>query len=815
MPRQAGFRVQVLHMALSGFFWKKKKKHRTVPRTVQQSIPYTTVFADGTIETLPGTYTRAYRLEDVSFKIAPDEEQVAVFKAYGNLLNTFPPEVRFQVIIHNHSADRRKSFENIRYKPQKDGLNRYRREINNILIEKLSAGGNVTQDKYLVTAVDAETIEEGMEALSRIEKDVEKAVKKITREMGIKRLGAEERLHLLFEIYNQDGSSVFYTGTDEKGGPVFDYDSLGKAGLTTKDVIGPSGMEFFPGYFRLGETYGRALFIENVPNELSSEFMSDISEALPNMIISVHHTPIEMTKGIRLIRDHMLAINAQMYVSQQDAYRRKYSYDLISPELIQSQKQTRELLDDVIGNDQKLYYITFTVCLFAADRESLDADTKALQSIANKHFSPVLTLDFQQEQGLDTSLPLCLQQLFVKRMYTTQSASVYLPYTTLELYQKEGVYYGINKASGNLIMYSRTSAKYFNGLIFGEPGSGKSFMAKYEIVSTLLRDIGSKVYVIDPDGEYVKLAKALNGEVIDLAPGSQTYVNPLDMDIDYDGESNPVGMKTQYIISMIEIMLGQGRGITPEARTVVTRCCNTIYRPYIDHISKLKESGAGVTCDKAAMPTLNSLYNELLRQDEPEARTMATILENYAVGSFATFAHRSNVETEKRLVVYNIRNLGSGMKDLGLHVCINDVWNKMIENSKKGIWTRFYIDELHVLLQSDSATKYLVQVWKRARKWKGVPTGITQNTEDLIRTEDSRNIINNTSFVVMMSLASADRTNLGELLKIPETQMEYVTNAESGHGLLYTGKTTLPFANDFPKDTELYALLKTSEKDNQ
>ena len=802
-------------MALFGFFRKKKKKHRTVPRTVQQSIPYTTVFADGTIETLPGTYTRAYRLEDVSFKIAPFEEQDAISKAYGNLLNTFPPDVRFQVIIRNHSADWRQSFENIRYKPQKDGLNRYRREINNILIEKLTEGGNVAQDKYLVVSVDADTIEEAMETLTRNEKDVERAIKKITKDIGIKRLGAEERLHLLFDIYNQDGSNVFYTGTDEKGAPVFDYEALGKAGLTTKDVIGPSGMEFFPGYFRTGETYGRVLFVESIPHELYLDYMSDLSESLPNMIISVHHAPIEMAKGIRLIRDHMLAINAQMYVSQQDAYRRKYSYDLISPELIQSQKLTRELLDDVIGNDQKLYYITLTICLFAGDKETLDADTKALQSIANNLFTPVLTLDFQQEQGLNTSLPLCLQQLYVKRMYTTRSASVYLPYTTLELSQKEGIYYGINKASGSLIMYSRTSAKYFNGLIFGEPGSGKSFMAKYEIVSTLLRDTCSKVYVIDPDGEYVKLAKALNGEVIDLAPGSQTYVNPLDMDIDYDGESNPVGMKTQYIISMIEIMLGQGRGITPEARTVVTRCCNTIYRPYIDHISRLKDSGAEITCDKAAMPTLNSLYNELLRQDEPEARTMATILENYAVGSFATFAHRSNVETEKRLVVYNIKNLGSGMKDLGLHVCINDVWNKMIENSKKGIWTRFYIDELHVLLQSDSATKYLVQVWKRARKWKGVPTGITQNTEDLIRTEDSRNIINNTSFVVMMSLASADRTNLGELLKIPESQMEYVTNAESGHGLLYTGKTTLPFANEFPKDTELYALLRTSDKNDQ
>ena len=229
-------------MALFGLFRKKKKKHRTVPRTVQQSIPYTTVFADGTIETLPGTYTRAYRLEDVSFKIAPFEEQDAISKAYGNLLNTFPPDVRFQVIIRNHTAEWRQSFENIRYKPQKDGLNRYRREINNILIEKLTEGGNVAQDKYLVVSVDADTIEEAMETLTRNEKDVERAIKKITKDIGVKRLGAEERLHLLFDIYNQDGSNVFYTGTDEKGAPVFDYEALGKAGLSTKDVIGPSGM---------------------------------------------------------------------------------------------------------------------------------------------------------------------------------------------------------------------------------------------------------------------------------------------------------------------------------------------------------------------------------------------------------------------------------------------------------------------------------------------------------------------------------------------------------------------------------------------
>ena len=801
-------------MATSSFFnflgKDKKKKVQHIPKTVQESIPYTNVFRNGTIETSPGCYTRAYSLEDINFKIAPDAEQVRIFRTYGNFLNSFSPTVQFQIVIQNHSADRRASLENVRFRMQKDGLNKYRQEMNGILVDKMLSGrNNLRQDKYLVVSVENEDLEQAMNELNNIEREIIRSIHRISRDVKVEPVSAEERLHTLFDIYNQSGSSVFYNDFDENGEPVFNYDKLSKAELTTKDLVAPHGMEFKTQYFTLGDTYGRAMYLENVPNFLSTEFISDISDISSNMLISIHHIPIETSKAMRMIKDHMMDVNAQIANNQKRSIQQGVTYDLISPDLMLSQKQTRDLIDDVIGNDQKLYYITFTVCLFADSKEELDENTKTLVSIANKHLCPIKTLDFQQEQGLNDSLPLCIRSLEVKRLYTTQSASVFIPYTSLELYQKEGVFYGLNQISNNMILYSRLSGRNYNGLIFGESGTGKSFAAKSEMVSVLLRSDKNVVCVIDPEAEYVGLAKALKGKVVDLSPGSQTYVNPLDMDIDYDGESDPVGMKVEYIISMIEIMLGQGRSIDPQAKTVVTRCVNAIYRPYLDQMAKLKSAGSDITCDKEAMPTLNDLYNELLVQPEPEAHTMASILEVYAQGSFATFAHRSNIETDKNFVVYNIRNLGTGMKDLGLHVCLNDIWNKMIENRKKGLWTWIYIDEFYLLLQSDSAAKFLMQVWKRARKWHGVPTGIMQNTEDLLRSADSRNIINNTSFVMMLSLPKLDRTNLGDLLQIPDSQLEYITNGEPGQGLMYTGKTLLPFTNIMPSDTELYRLMTT------
>lgn len=794
----------------------KKKTHKTLPKTVQQSIPYTRVFKNGTIETAPGNYTRAYKLEDISFKIAPDSEQVAMFRAYGDFLNSFSPNVRFQIVIQNHTADKRDSLENIRFRMQRDGLNKYRQEMNYILLDKIKEGRkNMQQDKYLVVSIKGKNLDNVMRSLDNVEKEIEKAILRISRDVNVRAVPIRDRLQTLFGIYNQDGESVFYNEFDKDGEPIFDFDKINKSGITTKDIIGPSGMEFRTNCFKLGNTWGRALYLENVPNWLSTEFISDLSDISCSMLISVYHTPIETAKALRMIKDHMTAVNAQIASNQKKAMQEGYTPDLISPDLALSQKQTRDLIDDIIGNDQKMYYITFTICVFAETKQDLDTNTRQIQSVANKHLCPIKTLDFQQEQGLNSSLPLCLREVETKRLYTTQSASVFIPYTTLELNQKEGIYYGLNQTSNNMIMYSRMSARNYNGLIFGESGAGKSFTAKCEMVSVLLRSDKNRIYVIDPEAEYIGLAKALRGEVVDLSPGSQTFVNPLDMDIDYDGESDPIGMKVEYLISMIEIMLGQGRGgIDPQAKSVVNRCINTIYRPYITHITKMREAGSDISCDKEAMPTLNNLYNELLRQPEPEAHTIASILEVYATGSFATFAHRSNVETDKNFCVYNIKNLGTGMKDLGLHVCLNDIWNKMIENRKKGLWTWIYIDEFYLLLQSDSAARFLMQVWKRARKWQGVPTGIMQNTEDLLRSADSRNIINNTSFIMMLSLPKLDRTNLGDLLQIPESQLGYITNSDPGHGLVYTGRTVIPFNNEFPKDTELFKLMTTKADDN-
>ena len=803
---------------MMGLFGKKQSEgvpHRKLPDTAQNSIPFKTVYKDGTIETTPDTYTRVYDLEDINFKIAPDAEQVSIFRAYGDFLNSFPPTSRFQIIIQNYPASKRASMEDVHFKFQRDGLNPLRQEMNQILLERLTEGRkNLKQDKYLVVSVHDEDIDHAMSRLMTMDKEIEKAIHRIAPDTTIHQETIEERLRHLFDIYNQDGESVFYNDMAEDGHtPRFSYDKLGQYGVSAKDLICPPSFQFKSESFMTGKTYGRVLFLERVPTWLSTDFISDLSDVPASMLLSITHHPIEMGKAMRMVKDHMTAVNAQIAASQKEAVRSGYTYDLLSPDLALSQKQTRDLLDDLMGRDQKLYYLVLEVCLFADTKEQLDEYTRMVTSIAGKHLCPLRTLSFQQEQGFDQALPLCLNTVAVKRLFTTESASVFIPYTSLELYQKHGIYYGTNQTSGNMILYDRLTGRNYNGLIFGEAGSGKSFAAKLEMLSVLLRHAHHKVYVIDPESEYTGMARAMGGEIVDLSPGSKTYVNPLDMDIDYDGESDPVSMKLDYIVSMIEIMLGQGRYLDPQAKSIVGRCVNTIYRPYLQHINQMRQNGMDISCDKEAMPTLNSLYNELLRQPEPAAQTIANILEVYAAGSFATFAHRSNVETTSNFVVYDIKNLGTGMKDLGLHVCLNDIWNQMIANHRKGpdYYTWIYIDEFYLLLQSDSAARFLMQVWKRCRKHNGVPTGIMQNTEDLLRSADSRNILNNTSFIIMNALSKLDRTNLGDLLQIPESQLSYITNSAPAHGLIFNGKTVLPYENEFPRDSRIYKMLNTTE----
>ena len=465
--------------------------------------------------------------------------------------------------------------------------------MNGILLDKLAEGGRgLKQDKYLVVSIEDPDLDHAFTVLNNLEKEVEKSIRRISRDVEVKRQTIEQRLSFLFNIYNQDGESIFYNDYVEHGGkkiPCFNYDKLLKSGLSSKDLIAPSGMAFNNNHSIIGNTFARSMYLEGIPTWLSTEFISDLSDLQTSMLISVTHLPVDTAKAVRMIKNQLTAVNGQIAKSQQQAVQSGYTPDLIAPSLQLAQKQTRELMDDVIGRDQKLFFVNVTLTIFANSKEDLEEYTRIITSVSNKYLAPIKTLLYQQEQGLNTCLPLALNELEVKRLFTTESASIFLPYTSLELYQKNGLYYGLNQTSNNLIMYDRLTGKNYNGIIFGESGSGKSLFAKREMASVRLRDDKNVVYVIDPESEYTDLAKNFGGEVVILSPGSQTFVNPLDMDIDYDGgETDPVSMKVDYVVSMIEIMLGDGRTLEPTARSIVGRCVKNIFTPYIRLMNQLR-----------------------------------------------------------------------------------------------------------------------------------------------------------------------------------------------------------------------------------
>lgn len=787
----------------------KKAKIEKLPKTVRESIPLRGIMSNGIVETYSGTFTKSYKLKDVNFQIAPPEEQATIFSSFMEMLNSFSETTKWQFTIFNHKISKKETIENIRILPQRDGLNKYRQEMNKILLDNLLKGNNsIAQDKYLTVSIDDENSEHAAATLRRIDTEVSTRIRKISKD-ETSPMTSMERMKLLYSIYNQDTDYRFTTGIFEEEDNV-SLKHIEKQGLSIKDVIGPSGINFAPrNYFQFGETYGRVFYLERVPKFLKTTFLSDISDIQSNLLISITSQTTSQEEAVKLIKGRIAAIEGQIAQKTKSYMDAGYYGGGVNPELEAAQENARDLMKDITSRNQSVFYISLCVCLFADTKEQLDETTKQLTAIAGRHLCPLKAVFDQQEFGINTCLPLCRNDLFIDRMYTTESAAVFIPYNSQEINQKNAIFYGLNQTTKSMIICDRLTGNNFNGLIFGYPGSGKSFAAKCEMLSVLLNHPDSQVFVIDPQGEYYPLADGLGGSRILIAPGSQVYLNPLDLDLSSDEnmEVDPITMKSDFVLSMLEIMMGKNRQIDAACRSIIDRCIRKIYRPYIKEISERTD---GVTIDTSKCPTLTDLYQELKMQENTYADQLADILELYAIGSFNSFAHRTNVKTNSRFVVYDTKSLGNGMKELGLHICINDIWNRMISNSRKQIYTWFYIDEFHILLQSQATTVFLKQVWKMARKWLGVPTGIMQNTEDLLRDADSRAIVNTTSFVIMMREPLMDRQNLAELFNLSEAQLDYITDSDPGSGLLYNGKVTLPFVNNFPKKTLLYALMTTS-----
>ena len=667
----------------NGALGKVKKVTGTkIPKTVQETIPYYSVYKNGIIETEPGIFSKSYLLQDVNFKIATDEEQENIFINYGKLLNMFGPSVKAQMTIFNKNIDIEKFKKDILLKMKGDELDKYRKESNDILLSKLTEGKNsVIQEKYLTLSIEADNIEVATSTFARLDGEVSTTIKAING-VDTAPLTIEERLMVLYNIYNiGDSSSAIGPDKTVHGKHVnsFDFQNLKKMGLTTKDIIAPSSIVFNKDYCMIGDKYAKVLFIDNIPSFLTTDLVPDLTSVECNMLTSIHYESIRQDKTIKMVRNQMVNINSNVLEAQKKAARSGYSAELISSELSSAQDEANRVMEDITTRNQKMFLVSLTCVVFADDIEELKKLTDTLQTVVSKHLCQLKTLSFQQEYGFNTTLPLANNKLYVQRLLTTESASVFMPFSTQELVQEGGMYYGLNAVSHNLILFNRLKSNNANGVILGTPGSGKSFSAKREMTNVIL-NTDDEVYIIDPEREYAPLVSMFNGEVIRVAAGSKTHINPFDMDLDYADDDDPITLKSDFIGSLCETVIGGRYGLSPTQKTIIDRCVRILYKDYIEKMHQNNRSEV----DTTITPTLIDFYNLLLLQPEIEANNIALALELYCKGSLDTFAHRSNVNTHSRLVVYDIKDIGAGMKEMGLQVCLNDCWNKMIANKKKG-----------------------------------------------------------------------------------------------------------------------------------
>lgn len=798
----------------SSLFGKSKPKtydNTFLPKTAQDTVPYVNAFKNGIIESMPGYFTKGYKLTDINFRVASYEDQERIFNRYKEFLSSMGAETSIQIIINNRNEDESVIVDSVMCKMEADAYNEYRVELNQMIKDKMSEGrNNLISEKYLVVGIKKSTLRDVQIAFSRIDTDIDQRFKDISNSQEIRTepQTIQERLKCLHDIMNTGNENELKISN-------MDFDHLSKQGLTTKDLISPSGFRFDMDTFRMGDKWARVLYIKDLPTSLSTDFMADLS-ALPfNLTASFNINPIAQDTAMKMVSHQLTNIRSNVIKAQKDASKAGYDPSLISPELMFAQEQAETLLDSMKVSSERLFYFNAVIMHYADSKEELNKDTDSIKSLGGRYQVSIDKLLYQQEIGFRTALPLGRNDLTIERIMPADDVSLFIPFTSKELMQKGGMYYGLNAVSHNLLLFNRLNSKNQNGLILGQPGSGKSFSAKREMINVFLTT-KDDIYVIDPESEYAYMTKLLNGSVIHLEAGSKVYINPFDMDVQYadeDGKTgtDPITMKSDYICMLCESAMGGKYEITNIQKSIIDRVVRKLYKPYLKHMRELNNSS--ITCDTSASPTMEQFYMLLMEQDEPEAQNIALALEIYCLGSFDTFAHKTNVDINNRFTVYDIKDIGNGMKEMGLQVCLNHIWNKIIDNQKQGKRTWFYIDEFHILTKTRSSAEFLQQVWKRARKWGGIPTAITQNVEDLLNSEESRAIINNCEFILMLSQSPIDRAALADMYHISDAQLNYITNSPPGQGLIYNGEGIIPFIDKFPKETKLYKIMSSKPEE--
>ena len=758
---------------------KQDKERYRVPKRVQDVIPIKRLWNDG-IFLVGSKYTKMYRFSDINYLVASREDKESMFLSYSDLLNSLDSGATTKITINNHRVNRKDLEAEILMHMKGDGLDAYRQEYNQMLLDKATSGSGIMQEKYITISAQKKDIAEARSYFSRIGADL---ISHFTA-LGSRctELNAVQRLQILHDFYRAGEESSF----------VFDLSDKARLGHDFRDYICPDAIEKNADYLRLGEKYCRVIFLKDYASYIKDSMVSELTDMNRNMMMSIDVIPVPTDEAVREVESRLLGVETNITNWQRRQNNNNNFSAVIPYDMEQQRKEAKEFLDDLTTRDQRMMFAVITMVHMADTKEQLDADTEAILSTARKHMCQMAVLKYQQLDGLNTVLPIGARKINTFRTLTTESLAVFIPFKVQEIMDRGGIYFGENAISHNLIMCNKANLLNQSAFLLGVPGSGKSFSAK-ELITFLILNTEDDILICDPEGEYAPLIEAMGaiGSVIHVSAGGRDRLNAMYM-VDGYGENNPIVVKSQFIMSLIEQI--DNKGVGPQQKSIIDRCITMVYQ-------EAAETGI--------VPTLTTLREKLLDQPEPEAKQIALSLELYTTGSLDIFGKQSNVDLDKRIVVFDIHGLGAQLKPAGLLVITDTMLNRVTLNWKKGKRTHVFIDEFHVVFENEFSAAFFNSAWRQFRKRNAYPTAITQNVEYLLDSVQASTMLSNSEFIVMLNQAASDREKLAKLLNISKEQMSYITNADAGCGLIKYGSALVPFINRFPTNTQLYRLMTT------